>query len=336
MLVSLCLDLRETNIRGPDTVAYQHITAEQRAQIDILLSQGKSRAQIARILGRARSTISREIGRNCGPDLSYGFPHADRLARHRRQFRRVGVLETNEPLRQRVWQDLQKGWSPEQVAGRMTIDGSQQRVSCRTIYRYLRRVETADKSRLKTLPRPPRKRRKTTRQPIRWGLPFGKKHVRERPPNAQLRSEPGHWEGDTLISKTGRPAVVVYVDRYSRFTLARKIDATGTAPLISSSRKALAGIKKQKRHSITLDNGVEFSNHRGLKRAVRMDIYFCDPKSPWQRPTVENTNGLIRHYLTKRMNLHLVSQKHLNRVIRSLNERPRKCLNWRTPAEVFG
>ena len=315
-------------------MTYQHITASERSRIEIFLDLGKSKREIARLLHRDPSTISREIRRNIGHDGHYTFSHARFCCRERRRSNRPRLLNEGA-LARRVWQDLEKGWSPDQIAGRMSIDGSTERVSSRTIYRHVRRLEVSDKPLVKSLVRPPRKKSKRRRSLILQG-PFAKKRLEQRPIQAQLRSELGHWEGDTLVSHTGCPAVVVYVERLSRFTIARKLKTPGAAALNSTSREAMRGVPKHKRLSATLDNGTEFSDHLGLETALGLSVYFAEPRSPWQRPTVENTNGLIRHYLPKKMNLHKTSQRHLNEVIGSLNGRPRKCLQWRTPAEVFG
>jgi transposase, IS30 family len=315
-------------------MAYSHLTAQERCQINLLLGLGCSLTSIARQLHRAPSTISREVRRNSNPAEFYNFGSAVAKARRRRAEGRPLRLE-DPLLGAAVWGCLEEGWSPEQTAHRLRNSATPIRIGVRTIYRYIARLRSSHDPMLRVLPRCPRKRRK--KRPMRQGRArLGGRAIDQRPADAADRTQPGHWEGDTLVATTGIPAIVTYVERASRFLIARKLPAKGSGALAQASIRAFKEHgRKKRRRTITLDNGHEFAGHREIERALKARVYFAQPHSPWQRPSVENTNGLIRHYLPKKTDLRKVTQTQLNRIVRSLNDRPRKCLNWRTPAEVF-
>lgn len=315
-------------------MAYVHLSVHERFQINTLLGLGLSHAAVARHMNRARSTIMREVRRNTKEGFGYSFGWATALARQRRANARSPRL-ADPALWQAVLQRLRQGWSPQQAAQRLRLGAMPLHIGERTIYRHIARLRQARDPVLRLLPRCPRKRRKR-RADCRDGPLFGRRPIDHRPPEAADRTQAGHWEGDTLVATQGVPAIVTFVERASRFLIARKLPTTGADTVVRASVEAFkTSGRKKRRRTITLDNGREFAGHRSIEEALKVSVYFARPHSPWQRPTVENTNGLLRDYLPKKTDLRKITQRCLNRIVRSLNDRPRKCLNWKTPAEVF-
>lgn len=313
-------------------MAYQQLTMSDRALIQIGREKGFSMRAIARGLGRQASTISRELKRNVVESKAYNLGSADKLARRRRsEHQRLRLLRDKE-LQVMVDKLLRKGWSPEQISGRLAAQSPQWRISFGAIYRYVRWTKKNLPKKVGWFRRCPAKRRKKSGSHF---LSSNKKHMSERPEIANTRGEAGHWEGDTIVSSPGRPALLVYVDRKTRFVIIRKVESGKSEVITRETITALYGAGKRNRKTITLDNGKEFSGYLDFQRRLKMPTYFCRPHSPWERPTVENTNGLIRQ-LTRKKDLRKLTQKQVDKLVQLLNERPRKCLNWKTPAEEFG
>jgi transposase, IS30 family len=316
-------------------MAYHHLTIEERERIRSLREGGASMRKIGRELGRAPSTISRELKRNGRGEPQYGACRAQRRADWRRSTASRRRKLDNAALRDEVTQKLRLGWSPEQVAGRMGLERPEgPRVSCRSIYRNIDRLRKRKDPVLRTFPRCPKKRPKSSS----WGpgRMIGRVGIEHRPPEVATRQSIGHWEGDTLLGAGRRGALVTYVERKSRYLVASRVCDMHPETVNAATFRAMRGkIPLSKRRTITLDNGFEFRHFAPMGRGLRMRIYFAEPYKPWQRPTMENTNGLLRHYLSKKTDLRKVSQRAVNRIVESLNNRPRKCLNWRTPAEVL-
>lgn len=313
-------------------MAYCHLTVKERVIIDYEREKGVGVRAIARLIGRAAGTVSRELRRNKKPDKPYHFSSAGHLARTRRSDQDRLRLLKDRALGERVDEALTKGWSAEQTAGRLNLGPVARPISFNAVYRYIQRLKERGSDKIGKFLRCPKKRRKKHTSPIG---PLGKKPISERPEAALLRQEPGHWEGDTIVSSPGRPAILVFVDRKTRYLLARKINITGSEIITQETITAFQQAGKYNRKTITLDNGREFAGYRNMERKLKIPVYFCQPHSPWERPTVENTNGLIRQ-LTRQINLTKLTQNGLQKVVRLLNNRPRKCLNWMTPTEAFG
>lgn len=238
----------------------------------------------------------------------------------------------NEQLRSYIVEGLQRGLSPEQIANRHRLESGTRQLSTRTLYRAAAQlIGQLPPSPLRRWPLPRRKRSKKS-------LIIGRVGIEQRPPEATERKHVGHWEGDCVCVGPGRPAIAVFADRASRFYIGAKIPATDrSAPTVAGiCLSALKPLRKRQRKTVTFDNGLEFAGFALLeKKMQRLKVYFAQPHSPWQRPTVENTNGLLRQYLPKGTQLYEITQKQLDLYIDAINNRPRKCLNWRTPAEVF-
>lgn len=318
---------------------YRQLMPDQRNQIQRGLNQGLSIRGIARQLGRSPSTISREIQRGRVEETYDAVCGREEAQRRRRKG--VRKLTEGSPLTLAVTHAiLQRKWSPEQIAGRLRMDypeDKQWHVSHETIYQFIYAHPAGElrKTLIAGLRRGHSKRKPRTRGKDRRGGITNMRSIRERPEEAQAREVPGHWEGDLIKGAFNASAIGTLVDRSSRFViLARVEDATAEAILESFTRR-LRTLPKSFRQTLTYDQGREMARHQELERNTGIRVYFADPHSPWQRPTNENTNGLLRQYFPKGTDLSEYSQRRLTQVAEELNNRPRKSLGFRTPAEVM-
>ena len=312
-------------------MAYQHLAQLERYQIYTFRKSGMSHNRIAALLGRSPSTISRELRRNRGR-RGYRPKMAHTLARRRavrcRSRRRIGIGQWHgiESL-------LQQEWSPAQIAKRAELEGSL-RISHEWIYQYIALDRAAGGRLWKHLRRANLRRRRYHRGRRERHLIRFRIGIEQRPEHVDNRQELGHWEGDTIVGKGHKGALVTLVERTSRLTrigqLARA-DARHTADTIRNRLHQISARVK----SITFDNGPEFALHQRLERSLSTRIFFAQPHKPWQRGSNENTNGLIRQYLPKSRPLDHLTPKEIAKIEKRLNNRPRKCLNYLTPLEVF-
>lgn len=323
------------NLRG------RSLTMGERQTILALKGTHGVRA-IARELGRSPSTVSRELRR-----------HSDAYARHRattahaRAFEnarrpKAAKLTTNEALRERVQADLKKCFSPEQISGRLRRDfpnDAEMQVSPETIYQSLYLLARGGlKRELVTQLRTGRTMRQPNRRPgERRGRIPDMIMIADRPPEAADRAVPGHWEGDLIVGKDMQSAIGTVVERRSGSVIL--VHLTPGQNRVESVRdgliKKMGALPDQIRRTLTWDQGREMYRHKDIAIAADIDIYFCDPHSPWQRPTNENTNGLLRQYFPKGTDLNIYSQDYLDRVAWEMNERPRKRLDFATPNEMM-
>jgi transposase, IS30 family len=311
---------------------YNHFTLEERCRLRGLLEQGLGPAAIARRLGRHRSTINREIKRNrCVVD-GYRPDSADKRAWARKL--RGSRIGRSIPLRTYVGDRLAMGWSPEQIVGRMELEGSEHRTSVESIYRYVWSLEGRKAGLPRLLRQRKRKRgrgrRRGTRLPIPDRVP-----IHERPEEANLRKEIGHWEGDVMHFRKGGQALLTLEDRCCRLTLARRLlsmEADGCARAIVAE---LGPLPPPARRTLTCDNGSEFAAHGRVTAWTEVAAYFCDPGCPGQRGSIENTHGCLRVSLPRGTNLAEISDAEIAKRMHALNATPRKCLGWRTPLEAF-
>ena len=322
---------------------YHHFSAFERNVLQHHLNLGRSQAQIAFTLGRSRSTVSREVRRNCAvasPTSAFGmsydavFASQASLARRRRGAVR---LAEGSPLRSTVFKYIRLGWSPQQISGRLKLMAQPQTVSHETIYQAIYVLPGGELRRdLIGLLRQGRKLRRTRGQgKDRRGALQNMVSVHERPVSVLTRQLPGDWEGDLIKGAGNASAIGTVVERKTRYTILTKMkDATADTALASFTR-GLSRVPKAMRVSMTYDQGKEMARHVELAERLKIKVYFCDPHSPWQRPTNENTNGLIRQYLPKGVDLGIYSQKDLDKIAESLNNRPRKILGFRTPLETY-
>ena len=312
----------------------------EREEISRGVVAGHSIRSIAASLGPAPSTVSREINRN-GGRRHYRASQADQAAWDRAHRPKPCKLGQNRALARMVAKKLQLNWSPDQIAGwlkRTYPDDENYQVSHETIYRSL--FIQARGALKKELLQHVRKKRamRRSRHPSLKGEGLGKiteaVSIRERPASVEDRAVPGHWEGD-LIFGTRNSQIATLVERHTRYVMLAKVNGKDTETVINALIKQAHKLPRELYKSLTWDRGSEMADHKRFTLATDIDVYFCDPQSPWQRGSNENTNGLLRQYFPKGTDLSAHSQAKLNAVARQLNERPRKTLDYETPAERF-
>jgi IS30 family transposase len=325
------------------------LTLEDREIIAVRLAAGVSQAQIARELGKHPSTIGREIKRNSDQPFvghvrrEYLASRAHRRARERAARPKPAKLRrnVNPELHDHVQAKLKENWSPEQISRELKIEfptRPEMRVSHETIYQSLYvqsrgalRRELTSCLRTGRAVRRPKKRSDERRGRIPAMI-----SISERPAEALDRAVPGHWEGDLIIGKNSASAIGTLVERTTRFCMLLHLPARhGALEVQEAMLTAIALMPEQLRRSLTWDQGSEMMNHAQISIASGMDIYFCDPHSPWQRGSNENTNGLLRQYFPKGTDLSQHSAEHLMAVAHQLNGRPRKTLGWRSPHKAL-
>ncbi|WP_346623922.1 IS30 family transposase [Blastococcus montanus] len=321
------------------------LSLSEREEISRGLAAGCSQAEIARRIGRDRSTISRELRRNRPPGRKpYRAVHAQRAAEARARRPKRRKLE-HEPLRVAVQADLSRKWSPEEIAARLRRrfpDDEAMEASHETIYRALYvqgrgelRRELASCLRTGRAIRKPRKRVDGRADPDRR-IP-DKVMISERPAEVADRAVPGHWEGDLILGKNNRSAIGTLVERSTRFCMLLHLPGGPGDPIAVRDQivATIGTLPAFLRRSLTWDQGLEMRRHTEIILAADLPVYFCDPRSPWQRGTNENTNGLLRQYFPKGTDLSVHDPEALTFVANELNGRPRKTLGWDTPAEAM-
>jgi len=316
------------------------LSLSEREEISRGVVAGRSLRSIAASLNRAPSTVSREINRNGGRQ-HYRANVADRAAWDRAHRPKTCKLAQNPALARIVASKLQLEWSPRQIAGwlrRSYPDDETYQVSHETIYRtlFIQARGALKKELLQHLRRTRRMRRSRhhTQKTADHGRILDAVSIRERPAEAEDRAVPGHWEGDLLFgSKNSQIATLV--ERHSRYVLLARVKNKDTETVINALITQAHKLPRELYKSLTWDRGKEMADHKRFTLDTHIKVYFCDPQSPWQRGSNENTNGLLRQYFPKGMDLSNVHQNRLNAVARRLNERPRETLNFETPAERF-
>jgi IS30 family transposase len=316
------------------------LSLAEREEISRAVVAGHSMRSIAAQLGRAPSTISREIKRN-GRQESYRASQADQSAWDRGRRPKTCKLAQNRALARLVAGKLQLQWSPEQIAGWLKQaypDDTSRQVSPETIYRslFIQARGALKKELVEHLRRTRvmRRSRHHTQKTDDHGRITDAVSISERPASVEDRAVPGHWEGDLLFgSKNSQIATLV--ERHTRYVMLVKVAGKDTETVINALIKHARKLPEELYQSLTWDRGKEMADHKRFTLATDIKVYFCDPHNPWQRGSNENTNGLLRQYFPKRTDLSGYSQAQLNAVARRLNERPRKTLNFETPAERF-
>jgi IS30 family transposase len=314
------------------------LTIEDREQILVGISRGDSLSSIAGRLGRPPSTITREVNASGGCD-HYSAWQAHQRARDQARRPKPCKLRAGR-LRDEVAQRLQELWSPDEISKRLILefpDDPTMRVSHETIYQSLFVQGRGELRReLARCLRSGRTRRRTRGTPDRRGRIPGMVMIADRPAEIEDRAVPGHWEGDLILGENGRSAVGTLVERTTRLVLLLHLEHGRAADSVDAAmRKAIATLPDELRRSITWDQGAEMSNHVNFTTATGIPIYFCDPHSPWQRGSNENTNGLVRQYLPKGTDLAQHTAEELVAIQTSLNNRPRKTLGYLTPSEAY-
>lgn len=311
---------------------YRQLTPGERYALSALRKQGHSQAEIARALGRHRSTISREVRRNSHdregrvyrPGLANDYAGWRRSrSRRNRRFTRADWAVVMSYLKQK--------WSPEQIAGRLKKDGTL-RISHESIYRHIWLDKQQGGTRYKLLRQAGKKRRKRYGAYDSRGRLAGKLHISERPAAVEQRTQVGHWEIDTVLG-TGRPCIVTLVERTTGLVMIGKMNARTAAELTRAAIDLVSSAPLPVR-TVTADNGTEFHGYRDIEAATGATFYFATPHHSWERGSSENANGLIRQYLPKRTSMARLSQARCDSIASSLNARPRKRLDYLTPKEA--
>ena len=320
-------------------MSYRHLTDHDRYVIYHLNLYGLSRAEIGRRLGHCRSTISRELRRNDNGVGQYIPEVADRLTRQRRRAAAPRPRTGDPALMAHVEARLQARWSPDEIAGRLKIAPPKalqgKSLSHATIYRWIWACPKRSRRLRPYLRVGWRKRRKVYGKPSQRGQIPNRVSIDLRPDVVEARDRLGDWEGDTVVGKGRGGYVLTNVDRASRYLVARKLDAATADATERALYDAMRRLPARKRRTQTFDNGREFTRHELMAARLGMDVYFAHPYSSWERGTNENTNGLLRQYLPKSRDFATLTPAELARYVWQLNHRPRKRLNYRTPAEVF-
>ena len=322
---------------APHRRALAALRLEEREEISRGIAVGQSIRQIALGLGRAPSTVSRELRRNGGRQC-YRANQADMRAWERALRPKPCRLALHRALRWRVAQKLALQWSPEQISGWLKREfptDQDMQISHEAIYRSLF-VQTRGVLK-KELTAHLRTRRRM-RLPKRHNVQSGQGQIldmvsiRQRPAEAEDRAVPGHWEGD-LLTGANDTHIATLIERHSRFTMLVKLPRKDTTTVVAALAKHVRKLPEQLRRSLTWDQGKEMHAHKRFTIATNVQVYFCDPRSPWQRGSNENTNGLVRQYFPRGTNFARISQAHLNAIALRLNQRPRKTLGFETPAD---
>ena len=322
----------------PHRRAARALTNAEREDISRGVAAGKSVRAIARELKRAASTVSRELGRHGGRQ-HYRAQTADTCAWQRARRPQPCRLASRPRLRQWVSEQLSENWSPRQIAvglRRHFPDDAEMRVSHETIYKtlFVQARGTLKAELIQHLRRAGKLRHSRRAQaPAAETIPAAVS-IRERPAEAEDRAVPGHWEGDLLMGGNSSQ-IATLVERQSRYVMLVKLASKDTETVVKALAAKVQTLPKELRRTLTWDRGTEMAAHREFTVATAVQVYFCDPRSPWQRGSNENTNGLLRQYFPKGHDVSSYSQQHLDRVAQQLNERPRETLQWLTPLEAL-
>jgi len=313
--------------------AYSHLLDQERDQIAVMRLAGHSISAIARALQRAKSTVSRELRRNALPSGRYSPLHAAGAYQLRR--RREAILEKDQTLKTFVYDRLAEGWTPEQISGWLKgrNEPRLRAVGCETIYAFIYRAAQKAERLWRYLTRHHKRRRPRRSRPSRDTIK-DRVSIHERPETVAARTEAGHWEGDLIICKRTRPVLVLH-ERKSRMTLAARLVGKTAAETISVMLAVFGRINPALRKSITFDNDTAFAQHTLLTTMRAMTTWFCDAYASWQKGGVENTNGRLRRWLPRQIDIDKVSDEEIRDIALTANLTPRKCLGFKTPFQAM-
>ena len=320
---------------------YQHLTLFERETVDQLLVQRKSLSDIAKAIGRHKSTLSREISRTRLTRYGYrAFSAGVEALRRQSIAKKPKKIENNEKLKTYIHEHLKLSWSPEQIANRLKMEypnSKNMQISHETIYAYLYVLPRGElkKELMANLRQERSLRRKRGKMHPKRGHIQDMISIKERPEEVKNRTIPGHWEGDLIVGKKRQSALGTLVERTTRTTILVPLKEKGAYAVRKAFAKETKKLPKQMKLSLTYDRGMEMAEHKLFTKETNIQVYFADPYSPWQRGTNENTNGLIRQYFPKGTEFDRIPRKEIKRVQDLLNGRPRKVLKWKTPFEEF-
>lgn len=323
---------------------YKKLSLEERIKIRTYLECSNSPAQIAKKLQRARSTITRELNKwgikknfqDYDPQLAHFYSRDGMGVVHRFE----NKLQKNKKLLKYVRKKLSKKWSPQQIANRIKIDypnDKNMRISHESIYKFIYTVARGElKKELISNLRYQKKKRKSNKGSRKNAIRIKDRvSITKRPKEVDSRIIPGHWESDLIIGLDKKTAIGTIVERTSRFTIIVPLKNRKAKEIRSAFARELKKFPKELTKTLTHDNGLEMAQHKLFTKQTDIKVFFCHPYSSWERATNENTNGLIRDFWPKGTDFKNISKYHIKKVQKLLNERPRKILNWKTPAEVF-
>jgi len=316
-------------------MGYGHLSIDEREVILKMRAQQASMQQIGERLGRSKGTISRELSRNISSTMEYKPHLAQRYYEKRRQASKAPYrLEGDVWLREYVQKKLQQYWSPEQISGRIQKEHRTD-INVITIYNWIYRDRDAGGEFYKYLRQSHRRRRKRRVGEDRRGQMPGRRMMDKRPKVVNERRRIGDWEGDTIEGRKGSGIIATHVERKARYTVAVKVADQSADSVTKATLEAMGKLPPAKVRTMTFDNGKEFAGFKELECGLGMRSYFARPYHSWERGTNENTNGLLRQFFPKGMDFGTVFETDVDRALELLNNRPRKCLNYRTPTEVF-
>ncbi len=322
-------------------MSYSHLTLKERYVIQHMKAYKLSDREIGRRLGRHHTTIGRELRRHgpaCFQRDAYWHERAQHQAETRRRVARHSRRGSHDELRRYVMARLGLCWSPEQIAGRLAIDHGDEpkmRISPETIYQWVYREAASGGTLYRYLRRGRKRRRRQLRHGTGRGQLPGRIGIERRPEIVAARGRFGDWEADTMEGAKGRGAIASHVERKSRYLLIAKLEDKTAATFAHQTIRVFRPIPRSWRQTLTADNGKEFAQFKRIERATGLSVFFADPYAPWQRGVNENTNGLLRQYFPKGCDFRDLSAQTLAKAAKAINDRPRKCLGYQTPHEVF-
>jgi IS30 family transposase len=316
-------------------MGYEHLNIDEREVILKMQAQQASMQQIGDRLGRSKGTISRELSRNVSSTKDYKPHLAQRYYQKRRkESKKPYRLGDDDWLREYVQEKLRQYWSPEQISGRLRDDRGIV-LSSVTIYSWVYRSRDQGSRDYKYLRQSHHRRRKRRASQDRRGQMPDRRMIDERPKVVNERKRIGDWESDTVEGAKGSGFIATHVERKSRYTVAVKVDDKSADAVTKATLESMRKLPSRKVRTMTFDNGKEFAGFKELEQGLNMTGYFARPYHSWERGTNENTNGLLRQFFPKGMDFSTIVQSDVDIALELLNNRPRKCLNYRTPTEVF-
>jgi IS30 family transposase len=316
---------------------YHHFTQSHRCLIEDLLGKGHGPRAIGRLMGRSHSSISRELRRN-GKNGVYASSDAENLAQARLHKSRHPKRMVYEPLRLEVLEMLKDAWSPEIISAQLRLrfpEDEAMQISHESLYQWIYEQISAGELKQDCLWRPHKARqRRRSRKPSHSRIP-GRIDIEQRPAEVDDRNRVGDWEGDSVVSKKNRGGIATFVERGTRFLVAGHLANKQASTFANTAERIFSWVPSTLCRTVTLDNGTEMAAHAQFSQPMGMDVYFAHPHSPWQRGTNEQVNGMIRRFFPKGTDFRKVTKADLDAVVLNINKRPRKCLNYRAPYDVF-
>jgi IS30 family transposase len=319
-------------------MGYRHLSIDEREVILKMRENDKTLEDIGTKLGRSPSTISRELQRNVSSTGEYKAHLAQKYYQQRREQSKSPYRLEHKPLRSYVQTKLKQYWSPEQICGRMQREYPEDltmRTCPSTLYQWIRADRMAGGTYYQNLRQGLRKRRKRYGSTETRGQIPDKRRIDQRPKVIEKRSRIGDWESDSVVGCQHKSHMATHVERKSRYAQAAKLASKSAEDYTVTTCSIFANLPSAKVKTFTVDNGKEFANFKEMEKELSAKVYFANPYHSWERGTNENTNGLLRQFFPKGTDFNQIRQKEIDKVIDLLNNRPRKCLNYRTPAEVF-